>query len=126
MTNTPEQVALLANVADGIDAPMIIELLQNEGIECWATDSSSGSFLRNAIGFSPAGRQLYVPAEKLEEAKGLLEAYFSQSPSDNLPPYDPEELGDQLPPPSKQSFITLYIAIAVAAIVLFLLEYGLK
>jgi len=44
MTNIPENVALLANVADGIDAPMIIELLQNEGIECWATDSSSGSF----------------------------------------------------------------------------------
>ena len=69
MTDIPEKVALLANVADGIDAPMIIELLQNEGIECWAADSSSGSFLRSAIGFSPAGRQLYVPAEKLEQAK---------------------------------------------------------
>ena len=33
MTEIPEKVALLANVADGIDAPMIIELLQNEGFE---------------------------------------------------------------------------------------------
>lgn len=126
MTKTPENVALLANVADGIDAPMIIELLKNEGIECWATDSSSGSFLRSAMGFSPTGRQLYVPAEKLEEAKGILEAYFAQSLSDNLAPYHPEDLGENPPPPSKQSFIALYAAIALAAIVLILLEFGLK
>lgn len=121
-----KNVALLANVADGIDAPMIMELLKNEGIECWAADSSSGSFLRSALGFSPAGRQLYVPADRLEEAQGILEAYFSESPSDNLPPYHPDELEGENPPPSKQSFITLYIAIAVAAIVLILLEINLR
>ena len=126
MSEQNNNVALLANVADGIDAPMIIELLKNEGIECWSTDSSSGSFLRNAIGFSPAGRQLYVPADRLEEAKGLLEAYFSESPSGNLPPYDPETLEGQDPPPTKQNFITLYIAIALAAIVLFILETNLR
>lgn len=121
-----KNVALLANVADGIDAPMIMELLKNEGIECWATDSSSGSFLRSALGFSPTGRQLYVPTDRLEEARGILEAYFSHSPTENLPPYNPEELEGQNPPPSKQSFITLYIAIALAAIVLFLLETNLR
>ena len=121
-----KNVALLANVADGIDAPMVMELLKNEGIECWATDSSSGSFLRSALGFSPAGRRLYVPADRLEEAQGILEAYFSESPSENLSPYNPEELEGQNPPPSKQSFITLYIAIALAAIVLFLLETNLR
>ncbi|MBR5558990.1 MAG: DUF2007 domain-containing protein [Oscillospiraceae bacterium] len=122
MSEQNKNIALLANVADGIDAPMIIELLKNEGIECWCTDSSSGSFLRNAIGFSPSGRQLYVPADRLEDARGILEAYFSDSVSGNLPPYDPEMLEGQDPPPSKQSFITLYIAIAAAALVLFLLK----
>ncbi len=126
MSDQNKNVALLANVADGIDAPMIIELLKNEGIECWATDSSSGSFLRSAIGFSPAGRQLYVPADRLEDARGILDAYFAESPTDNLPPYDPETLEGQDPPPSKQSFIALYIAIALAALVLFLLETNLR
>ena len=67
-----------------------------------------------------------MPADRLEEAKGLLEAYFSESPSGNLPPYDPETLEGQDPPPTKQNFITLYIAIALAAIVLFILETNLE
>ncbi len=126
MNEQHENAVLLTNVADGIDAPMLMELLQNAGIECWAVDSSSGSFLRSLMGFSPAGRQLFVPADRLEEARGILEAYFAQSPSGSHDPYNPEELDGHEPPPSKQSFIALYVAIALAAVVLFLLETNLR
>lgn len=120
MNDTREDAVLLATVPDGIDAPMIMELLENEGIRCWAEDSSSGSFLRSAMGFSPTGRRLFVPADRLEEARGILEAYFDRAPA------DPNEAESPEPPPTKQSFIALYVAIALAAVVLFLLETNLR
>ena len=126
MSDDLQNAALLTNIADGIDAPMLIEMLENEGIACWAADSSSGSFLRSCIGFSPAGRQIYVEKSRLEDAKGILEAFFSESPTDNFDPYVPQESEEQPVLPSRQNRIALCIGVIVVAAVVLLLAFGLK
>lgn len=123
--NIPENIVLLTNAADGIDTAMLTELLKSEGIPCWALDSSSGSFLRSTIGFSPSGRNIFVQQQDLEDAQNILEAFFAQSPTNNLDPHIPEEEEEALLP-SRQRSIALWVGLAVFAAAVLLLAFGLK
>lgn len=124
--NLPENIVLLTNAADGIDSAMLLELLKSEGIDAWALDSSSGSFLRSTIGFSPAGRNIYVQQQDLEDAQNILEGFFAQSPTNNLDPHIPTEEEENAPLPSRQRSIALWVGLAVFAAAVVLISFGLK
>ena len=71
----PEQAAFLVDLPDsGGIADMTVAQLEAYGIPVMKRYEKDGGLGRVILGFSGYGASLYVPASRLEEAKGLLVA----------------------------------------------------
>lgn len=78
---TPEQAVFLIDLPDsGVVADMTVTQLEAYGIPVMKRYEKDGTLGRVVLGFSGYGVSLYVPASRLEEAKGLLET--AQEPSE--------------------------------------------
>ena len=123
-SNVPEHISLLTNAADGIDTAMLTDLLESQGIPCWAMDSSSGSILRSTLGFSPSGRQIYVEESRLEEARQVMEAFTRGEAG---PAEDSEEQPEEEPSSSgRQRSIALWAGVILIILVVILITAGLR
>lgn len=67
-----DKEAFLVEVGNEIEAQMIINVLENEGIPCLRRYSSSGDMMK-IYGFVNFGSKLYVPSRALERALELIE-----------------------------------------------------
>ena len=65
--------ALLVSAADGMEAAMLEARLQSAGIPVLCKHRESGGYLDIYMGMSRFGVDLYVPADRLEEARDLLD-----------------------------------------------------
>ncbi|MBU5627764.1 hypothetical protein KQI82_12675 [Oscillibacter sp. MSJ-2] len=71
----PEKAVFLVDLPDsGAIADMTVAQLEAYGIPVMKRYEKEGGLGRVILGFSGYGASLYVPASRLEEAKGLLEA----------------------------------------------------
>lgn len=64
--------ALLASIRDGLEAGMMEAMLQEAGIPVLRKYPESGQLLHMVMGTSLYGTELYVPQDRLEEARALL------------------------------------------------------
>lgn len=69
-----EGLALLSTVYDDVLAEIYESQLSEAGIPCVKKDRGSGGAMRVIMGSSCFGTDIFVPEEKLEEAKELLQS----------------------------------------------------
>ncbi len=67
-----DEVALLTTVYDVAVLGIVRGMLEDENIPYLVRERGSGSAMRLIIGFSQFGTDIYVPADALETAKGLI------------------------------------------------------
>ena len=66
------QPVLLLHIRDGLEAGMIEAMLESAGIPVLRRYPETGQLLHMVMGTSLYGTELYVPGEKLEEARALV------------------------------------------------------
>lgn len=80
---SPEEgTALLTTVHGDAERALVCGILEGEQIPYLAKDRGSGGAVRVITGFSMFGTDLFVPTERLEQARAVLEAYRSAAPVD--------------------------------------------
>lgn len=67
-----EYEAFLTNVGNLMEAEILISLLESEGIPVRKKHNLTGDYLEVLANYTPFGVDLYVPPEKLDQAKELL------------------------------------------------------
>ena len=67
-----EGLSLLTTVYDDVLAEIYTDLLKEANIPCLKKDRSGGGAVRIITGTNCYGTDLYVPSERLQEAKELL------------------------------------------------------
>ena len=77
-----EGTALLTTVHGDAERALVCGILEGEQIPYLAKDRGSGGAVRVITGFSMFGTDLFVPTERLEQARVVLEAYRSAAPVD--------------------------------------------
>ena len=70
-----ENVSLLTTVHDDVEKNLLCGILEEEKIPYLLKDRGSGEAVRILSGFSMFGSDIFVPAELLEKAQELLDAY---------------------------------------------------
>ncbi len=70
-----ENVSLLTTVHDDVEKNLLCGILEEEKIPYLLKDRGSGEAVRILSGFSVFGSDIFVPAELLEKAQELLDAY---------------------------------------------------
>ncbi len=68
-----DQPVLLASIRDGLEAGMVESLLHEHGIPVLRKYPETGQVLHLIMGTSLYGTELYVPADRFDEAYALLE-----------------------------------------------------
>ena len=62
------------NARDEVEAQMLCSYLSEAGIECYATDSYSGEYLKVSSGFSIYGKDIYVNDEDESRAREIVDS----------------------------------------------------
>lgn len=79
---------LLLRTADAELLPVVLSALDAAGIPCWTEGAESAALLPLGPGtastFTGVGAELFVPSDRLDEARALLEAV--ETGSEDLPP----------------------------------------
>lgn len=70
--NTTEDCTVLINVANSMEADLIISQLEANNIPSYKAYQSSGSYLNIAAGFNYQGTDIFVPKALLEQAKAII------------------------------------------------------
>ena len=127
----------LINVANQMEADMLVELLKNNEINAMAKTSGSGGYLQVAMGTNMFGVDIYVDEEQYEEAKKISDEFFdehaeyiSDAPEDERedPDNDGKKEKDKKDKDTNIPLSTIGKLLVVAAIVIMIimLRFGLK
>ncbi len=71
---------LLTTAHDDVELSILKSILEDEGIPCLTQDRGSGSSVRIITGYSMYGTDILVPADCLEKANEVLDAYRNAEP----------------------------------------------
>lgn len=83
------------NARDNFEADRIIELLEDNDIECFAMESGSGGYLTIQQGFSVFGKDIYVNAKKKDKARAIVDEYVSSVSEEDTESIDGTEEGTE-------------------------------
>lgn len=72
----------LVNVANQIDADILAEMLENEGIYSLQMASESGGYMQQKTGMSMMGVDIYVTRHDYDAAKEIADMYLEKSHCD--------------------------------------------
>ncbi len=86
---------ILTTVHDDVELSILKAILEDEKIPCLTQDRGSGSSVRIITGYSMYGTDVLVPAECLEQAKEILDAYRNAEPVEDWSDSDAEEDEDE-------------------------------
>lgn len=68
----------LINVANKIDADMLTEMLENNGIHSLQKTSGSGGYMQITTGMNLYGVDIYVEEEDYPQAKEIADSFFEK------------------------------------------------
>lgn len=85
LMNSQHNEAFLLSAADSIEAGMIEQLLNANGIPVLKKYKGMGGFLKIYMGDSIYGVDLYVPAELLDKAREIIENIREAEQNDEFP-----------------------------------------
>ena len=88
-----ENAAHLTTVHNQVELSIVRSILEGEEIPYLAKDRGSGALVRIITGNSMYGTDILVPADCLEQAKEILEAYRNAEPVEEWE--DDEEAEDE-------------------------------
>ena len=91
--HSEDGMELLTTAHDDVELSILKAILEDEGIPCISQDRGSGSSVRIITGYSMYGTDILVPAECLEQANEILEAYRNAEPVEDWE--DDEEAEDE-------------------------------
>ena len=63
---------LLCEIFDDMEASMLVEALQTEGIPAMIKNSGAGQYLSVYMGFSKYGKEIYVPSHLFAAAREIM------------------------------------------------------
>lgn len=88
---------LLVTTHDNIELSILQSILDGEEIPYMVHDRGSGGSVRIIAGYSMFGTDIYVPAEVLEQARELLDAYRNGEDVEDgaVEPVDGEGVNDE-------------------------------
>lgn len=69
----PMEPVKLTSVDNNINAELLVNLLENNGIPCFTSDPAAGQYLNLYMGYSVYGTDIYVNKDDYMIAKQLLE-----------------------------------------------------
>ncbi len=72
---TDGNTALLTTVHDSVEEAVLCGILEGEGIPYHVRERGAGEVVRLVAGYSIYGSDILVPADLLEQAQALLDAY---------------------------------------------------
>ncbi len=79
-SHSEDGMELLTTAHDDVELSILKSILEDEGIPCLTQDRGSGSSVRLITGYSMYGTDILVPADCLEKAKEILDAYRNAEP----------------------------------------------
>ncbi|MBR7099102.1 MAG: DUF2007 domain-containing protein [Clostridia bacterium] len=82
--HSEEGMELLTTAHDDVELSILKAILEDEGIPCLSRDRGSGSSVRIITGYSMYGTDILVPAECLEAAREMLDAYRNAEPVEDF------------------------------------------
>lgn len=122
----------LINVANQMEADMLVELLKNNEINAMAKTSGSGGYLQVAMGTNMFGVDIYVDEEQYEEAKKISDEFFDEHAEySNDAPEDENESFDKDDKKEKDTKIPIstigkLLVVVAIVIMIIMLKFGLK
>ena len=94
--DTPRQeegMVLLTTAHDDVELSLVKSILEGEEIPYLAEDRGGGGVMRIVMGNSMYGTDVLVPAEFIEQAREILDAYRNAEPMEDW--IDDEESEDE-------------------------------
>ena len=76
----PDGMSLLTTVHGNVELSVVRSILEGEGIAFYLRDRGAGGVLRIVAGDSPFECDVLVPADLLEQATEILDAYRNGTP----------------------------------------------